>query len=165
MLEPPLPPPTWHDWIPVSAAPDKRWLAVKDRLCGVRQRCAAPIIVNTDRWVNGAVRYQADRGDAWAAPATTLARGYGDCEDLALLKRAVLINSGIPERRIYFVLVADLIARMDHAVIVAFEDRWRLMDSYNSQALPLEAAKDYRPILAMCSDCAWTFGKRRKVGA
>lgn len=153
-------PPKWHHFEPVPAPTDRRWLAIKDRIT-VPKRVSPPLIRSADRWVYDTVRYVRDHGDEWADPATTWARGFGDCEDIALLKRAVLINSGLNPKHIFLVLVRDLIAKADHALLVAFEDCWRVLDSYNSLSLPIEKVSDYRPIIAFNGDDAWTYGIRR----
>jgi predicted transglutaminase-like cysteine proteinase len=46
------------------------------------------------RWVQERIQYKADDGDYWQKPEETIARGKGDCEDLAILKRAILLNNG-----------------------------------------------------------------------
>lgn len=140
---------------------DPRWLAVRDqRALGLRYR-GEGIAAKVDKWVNYAVRYERDDGDSWAPPAETLAKLAGDCEDIALLKRALLINSGVPEPQIMFVLAYDLLARADHAFLVVFEARWLALENRNSLTMPAERLRDYRPIEAFTRDRAWTFGRRR----
>ncbi len=154
-------PPDICGYAPVPfGRPDRRWLALKDDTeVGVRYR--RDIVDSTDRWVNHAVRYQPDFTDQWSRPADTLARRTGDCEDMALLKRAILLHSGISEDRICFVLAHDLIAKRDHALLVVLEgDDWKVLDSRNSLTMPVGQLADYRPVLAMSGGLCWTFGRR-----
>lgn len=91
----------------------------------------------------------------------TLERGHGDCEDIALLKWAIILRSGIPESKVFFALVRDLIGRSDHAVLLAKDGcRWRLLDSFNSLSLPVEQVRDYQPIIAYSGEQAWFYGRR-----
>ena len=144
---------------------DPRWLALKDETeVGLRYR--SDIVHAADRWVNHAIRYQADSADEWAKPSDTLARRCGDCEDMALLKRAILLNSGIGEDHICFVLVHDVIAKRDHALLVVLDGgQWKVLDSRNSLTMPVERLADYRPIMALSGGQCWTFGKRPEATA
>ena len=36
-------------------------------------------------WINNRITYQQDKFDYWSAPSDVIARGYGDCDDYALL--------------------------------------------------------------------------------
>jgi transglutaminase-like putative cysteine protease len=54
-------------------------------------------------WLAENVAYQADNGSGeWADPQTTIARGYGDCKDFALLTQQALRALGY-EAQIYSV--------------------------------------------------------------
>lgn len=139
---------------------DSRWLAIRDQ-AGVRLRYSGDgIVPKVDQWVNHAIRYQREPIDTWSPPAETLKRGFGDCEDIALLKRAILLRSGAPEACVHFVLAEDLIGRETHAFLTVFEDRWSVLDSRNSASLPVEQLRDYRPISAFSGDRAWMYGRK-----
>lgn len=138
---------------------DPRWLRARAQAhVGLRYRDS--IAVNADRWVNKTIRYRADATDDWAPPMATLDRGYGDCEDIALLKRAIILRSGVPESRVFFLLVRDLIRQQDHAVLAVDDGGWRLLDSANSLTLRIEEVEDYRPVLAFSGEQAWLYGRR-----
>lgn len=140
---------------------DSRWLALRDQ-AGVRLRYSGDgIAPKVDAWVNHVIRYQREQIDAWSPPTETLQRGFGDCEDIALLKRAILLNSGAPEACVYFILAEDLIGRETHAFLLVFEDRWRVLDSRNSATMPVEQLRDYRPISAFSGTSAWLYGRRK----
>lgn len=51
----------------------------------------------SEQFAAGALRYVHDPAyvDCWCSPARTLDRGYGDCDDLAILVAATLIAGGV----------------------------------------------------------------------
>lgn len=53
-------------------------------------------VYDVQEWVNKNIEYTSDGAnrDHWQTPKETLARGRGDCEDMALLKMAYLIGLG-----------------------------------------------------------------------
>lgn len=133
-------------------------MKVKDKRTGLAQvpRGLGPIAA----WLRGKVRYRPEPIDLWSPPAETLRRGYGDCEDMALLKRALFLEGGGAEADALFVLVWDRIARRDHALLVAREaGQWWVLDSYNALVQRVEAVSDYTPRLAYLGAKAWTFGR------
>ena len=140
---------------------DSRWLAVKDSGIDVRFT-GVDVAHKTDNWVNYHVKYKRDTVDEWSTPMETYQRRYGDCEDLALVKRAMLLRSGVPENHIYFVLVKDVLSKQDHAILVVYyEHAWVVLDSFNSLTLPVQQVKDYMPIMAFSGGSAWLYGRKR----
>ncbi|MXO52361.1 hypothetical protein GRI42_13695 [Erythrobacter gaetbuli] len=113
-----------------------------------------------NRWVNWRVRYVDDkRGDEWSAAPTTLARGYGDCEDFALAKMALLQELGIPADDMFLVLLRDR-AQGEHAVLaVRLDGRFHVLDNRTDKVLPAERIEDYTPIMSYSGAFAWTYGK------
>lgn len=159
-------PPVFRDghgatWAPLPLAEtDRRWLDVQD-VRNVVLRYKPPVTAKVDKWVNYAIEYRADEGDHWQDPATTLATRKGDCEDIALLKRAIILRT-LPEDHVFFVIMKDLVGRQDHAVLFVQEGGiWRLLDAFNSLSLPLAEMKDYRPIMAFNRRDAWLYGRKR----
>ena len=66
-------------------------------------------------WLGEHVSYQADNGSReWADPQTTIARGYGDCKDYALLNQQALRALGY-EAQIYSVTFSS---QDKHAICV-----------------------------------------------
>lgn len=123
--------------------------------------CAAPAVEGiatphqVDAWVNEFLTYAPDAADHWQTPAETLERGRGDCEDFAILKRAMLLAAGY-RGDVMFVIVHDLISRRDHAILVA---DGLVLDCFNSRSLPVDQVRDYSPIMAFSGDMCWTFGR------
>ncbi len=66
-------------------------------------------------WLSEHIAYQADNGSReWADPQTTVARGYGDCKDFALLTQQALRTLGY-EAQIYSVTFSS---QDKHAICV-----------------------------------------------
>ena len=73
-----------------------RW-QVAVRLIAATPATKRPVRVH--KLINSRIRYVSDlrADDHWSTPLSTLLRGGGDCEDHALLKRALLLAAGTPE--------------------------------------------------------------------
>lgn len=86
-----------------------------------RVRAASDPIREAQRLVHHQIVYRNDRAgdDHWQTPRETLARGAGDCEDHALLKRELLLEAGIDPSSISLVFlrtannVGHVIVRVD----------------------------------------------------
>ena len=66
-----------------------------------------PVMMVNQR-VNWHVRYREDGpADEWATAPVTLMRGYGDCEDFALAKMALLAELGVSPDEMFLVLLRD----------------------------------------------------------
>lgn len=139
--------------------PDKRWLAVKDEPVFVKVTPPLPsgAVHEIDVWAHGKVEYRRDPFDEWSPPEVTLRRGCGDCEDIVILKRALLLRYGVPDERIYFLLVRDLIAREAHAVLLVDDGGWKIVDSYNALTLPVGEVQDYQALEAMQGEQRWKY--------
>lgn len=151
-----LPPSLW-DRAPISVgSAQSRWLEVKDFRSGIK----LPLDLDEiNRFVHRKVRYTRDRVDEWSRPSETLERGYGDCEDFALLKRALYLEAGGKEEDTCFLIVWDQIARSQHAVLLVNEHGWKLLDSYTSLVMPAEEVRDYTPQFAYMGDDAWFYDR------
>ncbi|MFC4295130.1 transglutaminase-like cysteine peptidase [Novosphingobium tardum] len=112
-----------------------------------------------NQWVNWHVRYRNDPSDEWASAATTLARGYGDCEDFALAKMALLGALGIPADSMYLVLLHDRQGDQHAVLVVSREGRRYVLDNRTDRLLTAEQVDDYTPILSFSGSFAWTYGK------
>ncbi|HEU0309754.1 MAG TPA: transglutaminase-like cysteine peptidase [Sphingomicrobium sp.] len=121
-------------------------------------------------YVNARVRFVDDRvqfgvADRWMAPAETLTRGRGDCEDFALAKRAMLRAAGVPEKDLYLVVLKDLSRRADHAVLVVrAAGRFLVLDNGTDRIVDSSDVQDYKPILTFAANGrSYTHGYRRDV--
>ena len=121
-------------------------------------------------YVNARVRFVDDRvqfgvADRWLAPAETLSRGRGDCEDFALAKRALLRAAGVSEKDLYLVVLKDLSRRADHAVLVVrAAGRFLVLDNGTDRIVDSSDVQDYKPMLTFASNGrSYTHGYRRDV--
>jgi len=111
-----------------------------------------PLSVNA--WVNRAIAYAADPRDHWQGPIETLRRKTGDCEDYAILKRAILIARGWPASRLALVVGDDLIRRQAHALLWADGQLWDSLSDH--PIMPAELAGDFIPHFAF-GLAAWAY--------
>jgi predicted transglutaminase-like cysteine proteinase len=58
------------------------------------------IVEVVDRLVNERIKYKNEKMDDWSPGAVTAQRGYGDCDDISLLKAELLVKMGIPAERV-----------------------------------------------------------------
>ena len=121
-------------------------------------------------YVNGRIRFVDDRvqfgvADRWLAPAETLSRGRGDCEDFALAKRAMLKAAGVPDKDLYLVILRDLGRRADHAVLVVrAAGRFLVLDNGTDRIVDSADVADYKPMITFAaSGRSYTHGYRRDV--
>lgn len=151
------PPDLWGRSPKQMFKPDPRWLAVKDAPVFVKVTPPTNAVHEIDRWVQRKVMYQSEAVDIWSPPQDTLDRGSGDCEDLVILKRAVLLRYGIADERIFFLLVKDLVLRQSHAVLLVEDDGWKIVDSCNALTLPVGQVQDYVALEAMQGVERWKY--------
>lgn len=112
-------------------------------------------------WVNREITYQNDdanygQTDYWATAEQTLARGGGDCEDIAILKMHILRAAGIPADRIKLVLLRDLAGNADHAfLLVKTGDGRVVLDSTTDRIYDGSASNYVQPVLSFSENRRW----------
>jgi predicted transglutaminase-like cysteine proteinase len=68
--------------------------------------------------------------DHWSPPLETLSTGRGDCEDYAIAKYVALQEAGVDADDLRLVIVRDLSAGEDHAVVaVRLDGSWLMLDN------------------------------------
>jgi predicted transglutaminase-like cysteine proteinase len=88
-----------------------------------------------NRAINMAIRPMSDLAqwgvlDRWSSPLETLTTGRGDCEDYAIAKYVALTEAGVDSDDVKLVIVHDLAAGEDHAVIaVRLDEKWIVLDN------------------------------------
>jgi predicted transglutaminase-like cysteine proteinase len=88
-----------------------------------------------NRAINLAIRPTSDLvqwgvADRWSAPLATLATGRGDCEDYAIAKYVALTEAGVGADDVKLIIVHDLAAGADHAVVTArLDEKWIVLDN------------------------------------
>lgn len=124
-----------------------------------RRLVGANPIEMVNHWVNWHVRYDDEAEDRWAGAATTLARGFGDCEDFAIAKMGILARYGIPAEDMFLVIVDDRLRTGDHAVLmVRYADQTYILDNRTDHLLTPEQITDYVPRRSFSGEHAWTYG-------
>ncbi|MCV0395628.1 MAG: transglutaminase-like cysteine peptidase [Rhizobiaceae bacterium] len=120
-----------------------------------------------NRVVNRTITYSRDMAvygmlDHWATPAETLARGRGDCEDIAILKMAALMKVGIPARSMSLVILRDTRRSVFHAVLsVSTSHGHFILDNMQDAVLADAAIPDYQALYSLSTDRAWIHGYRK----
>lgn len=115
-----------------ASAAAERMTAIADGLRGLEGRA---LLGHVNRAVNLAIRPASDLSrfgvaDRWSAPLETLASGQGDCEDYAILKYALLRLLGYAAGDLRILIVRNVSAPEDHAVLsVRLEGRWLVLDN------------------------------------
>jgi predicted transglutaminase-like cysteine proteinase len=144
---------------------DARWLAVKDDRAdfgpGLEGMGLAEAARTVDRWVNANIEYLPEAVDVWSPPNDTLQAGHGDCEDFAILKRALLLGAGFSDEALFLCLVMVPGLGAHAVLLVRTDDGMRVLDSLNSFSLPDTdpAIADYEPMLAYQGERAWVYGR------
>jgi predicted transglutaminase-like cysteine proteinase len=107
--------------------------------------------------------------DRWSTPLATLTTGRGDCEDYAIAKYVALREAGEAEDDLRLLIVRDLAAGEDHAVVAArIEEKWIVLDNRRlalvedvemPRVLPLfvlghDGVKQFAPMIARTPDGA-----------
>lgn len=121
-------------------------------------------------WSNRQVRYQEDRdlfgqADYWATASSTLRRGAGDCEDIAIVKMQALAALGVPRSDMYLTIARDTVRNADHALLVVrLEGKYWLLDNATDTPLDAAVSYDYRPIMSFSTSGKWLHGYARDPG-
>jgi len=158
----------------------QKWFSLKDRLdddmvqlalCdGDRDNCASPAALKllaivdqartregrarlgeTNRAINLAIRAVDDGAeDVWSSPLATFARGAGDCEDYAIAKLAALRLAGIAADDLRIVVVRDIRAGEEHAVVAAkLDGHWLMLDNRRMAMVDDDNARSYQPLFVL----------------
>jgi len=68
--------------------------------------------------------------DRWSAPVDTLSTGRGDCKNYAIAKYVALLQAGIAPDDVALVILRNLAAGEDHAVVAArLDGDWIVLDN------------------------------------
>jgi len=147
------------DWSRVRAGHVSRQMAA--RFSGNTDEA---LLASVNRWANANVRYAEDRelygkADYWADAATTLRRGAGDCEDIAIVKMQLLAAAGVPRSSMYLTVARDLARNADHAMLIVKQgERHWLLDNATNEIQDASTRLDYRPIMSFSGKNKWLHG-------
>lgn len=118
--------------------------------------------------VNRRIKYRKDteshgKLDQWSSPSQTLASGYGDCEDYALLKMAVLEAQGFSLQDMTLVILYDKKRHFYHAVLsVEVQGTHYILDNMRDQVLADSRLPDYQPLFSISNGRGFLHGTRTK---
>jgi predicted transglutaminase-like cysteine proteinase len=122
------------------------------------------LLAAVNAWTNTHIRYAEDsalygKTDYWADAPTTLHRGAGDCEDIAIVKMQLLAAAGVSRSDMYLTIARDLARHADHAMLVVRQgDKHWLLDNATSEVLDANSQADYRPIMSFSGSRKWLHG-------
>ncbi|WFU72079.1 transglutaminase-like cysteine peptidase [Bradyrhizobium sp. CB2312] len=125
-----------------------RLLAIVDQ---ARARDGRARLGETNRAINLAIRSANDGiDDVWSSPLATFARGAGDCEDYAIAKLAALRLAGVAADDLRIVVVRDVRAGEEHAVVAAkLDGHWLMLDNRRMAMVEDHAARSYQPLFVL----------------
>lgn len=112
------------------------------------------------------IRYREDRDlyrqeDYWATPNETLTHMAGDCEDVAILKMALLRRLGISPDQMFITIGYDMAFRTGHAVLVVrLGDRHHVLDQSIGTLIGDQQLTEFRPVVSLASHQSWIHGER-----
>lgn len=136
-------------WVGGRATPTRGWVEFCAKLpqeCAVDATEPASLTLTLEAWetviavnerVNATVKAMSDRDhwgvqDRWDFPDD----GIGDCEDIQLLKRKLLVEAGLPRRALRMSVVFDDLGE-GHAVLMLLTDRGEfILDNKRDAVLP-----------------------------
>jgi hypothetical protein len=122
-----------------------------------RARRGQPLGQRPHRYVEDRELY--GKADHWAGARATLRRGAGDCEDIAVVKMALLAGMGVRREDMFLTIARDLARNADHALLVVrSEGRFWLLDNNTDRLVDARGANDYRPILSYGAGGKWLHG-------
>ncbi|WP_394727370.1 transglutaminase-like cysteine peptidase [Altererythrobacter sp. GH1-8] len=133
---------------------------------GALPRDRRALLARVNGWVNGAIAYRSDgRRDRWADAKSTLRKGYGDCEDYAILKLQMLAASGIRSEDMMLTLARDTMRKVDHAVLLVRVDgrwggdEWVMLDMQSDRVDSAAFDYGYRPVMSFAAGQRYLHGK------
>jgi len=98
--------------------------------------------------------------DYWAQAGETLDRGYGDSEDIAVLKMQALKAAGFGARDFYLSVGRDSARGADTLLLVRVGERFYALDDRSDRPVAAEEHSEFVPVITLGKDIAWLHGKR-----
>lgn len=142
-------------WGAVKTSPYPKWLAVKDVRVPVATS-KAKNMPDIHAFARKHIAYKAEAGDVWQKPLDTLAIGAGDCEDICLVERALLLNAGYKDEDIELMIVWDRVTRQWHALLWVKE---HYLDNRTDKVLHVSQFKDYQPVMGHRAGHSYIYGR------
>lgn len=129
------------------------------------------LLSRVNGWVNGEIAYVSDQrnygqSDVWATAEQTLARRQGDCEDFAILKMQMLRAAGVPTSKMKLVLLRDLAANADHAILLVQTKHGKyVLDNTTDRVYDGSRGDAVRPVLSFSDNKRWVHAYRGPAAA
>lgn len=98
--------------------------------------------------------------DYWAQAGETLDRGYGDSEDIAVLKMQLLKASGFQPRDFYLTIGRDAARGADTRLIVRVDGRFYALDDRLDRPQTADEHARFVPVITLGKNRAWLHGRR-----
>jgi predicted transglutaminase-like cysteine proteinase len=126
-------------------------------------------MASVQRAVHDRIRYVTDDqlygvSDYWATPNETLQRGAGDCEDVAILKMALLQKLGFNPADMFLTVGYDLALRNGHAVLVVrLNGHFYVLDQLTPDLLQDSRLTEFRPVVTLNAHYNWVHSERQSL--
>ena len=120
--------------------------------------------------VNSQITYNEDivtyrKADYWASAQETLRRGWGDCEDYAILKYKLLLKLGVPAKSMSLVVLKDTSRNLYHAVLAISTSKGNfILDNVRDVVYQDAQIAHYQPLYSFSDNRSWIHGKPAKKG-
>lgn len=117
-----------------------------------------------NRFVNDNIAYKEDletyqQLDYWATTDEIVRKGAGDCEDFAILKYALLVEAGVPEKSMSLVILKDLRRNLFHAVLAVSTNKGHfILDNVADRVYLDTEVPQYQPMFSFSMDRSWIHG-------
>ncbi len=151
-------------WRRVSAA-DARDPRLASLMAGARGLDPLAKLAFVQREVRRTIKWRRDLdgyriSDYWAEAGETLDRGYGDSEDIAVLKMQALKAAGFNARDFYLSVGRDRTRGADTLLLVRIGSDFYALDDRSDDVQTPEQHARFVPIITLGKGSAWLHGKR-----
>jgi predicted transglutaminase-like cysteine proteinase len=185
--EPPRPvPPPSPDVFGMFAAPsliglqDERWLRIgmlpsRNPMLAAMVRGASGLSPYqqasfVQATVNSRFVYRSDQDnwgvkDYWASADETIARGAGDCEDLAVVKMQALRLLGFNDRDLYLMIGTKPSGEEHALLLVRIDERFWVMEDGLSRIVPAESFHSFIPAVTFGAGWKWVHSAKQDVAS
>lgn len=118
--------------------------------------------------VNSRFIYRSDQDnwgvkDYWASADETIARGAGDCEDLAIVKMQALRLLGFNERDLYLMIGTKPSGEEHALLLVRIDERFWVMEDGLSRIVPAESFHMFIPAVTYGAGWKWVHSDKPDV--
>ena len=141
----------------ISPALDKL-LAPARNLSAMQQIAFVQTMASRIPWRSDATQYGAH--DYWATATETLANGYGDDEDLAIVKLQALKALGFAAEDLYLMFGQDAVSGPISVLVVRTGNRFLVLNERGGLPVAPEARTGFAPIMTFGVNMAWLHGRR-----